>query len=256
MKLTDSLNADPTEIAKFDALAHDWWNPSGYFKPLHDINPLRLSFIQQHVAINQKSIVDIGCGGGILTESLAKLGGKVTGIDLGAKALVIARQHAESENLKINYQQTDAQTFAKQHSEQFDIITCMELLEHVPDPVAVVAACAQLTKPGGYLFFSTINRNPKAYLYAVLGAEYLLKLLPKGTHDYKKFIRPSELDAWARQVGLHTEALAGMTYHLLTRQYQLTKNIDVNYLVCCQKQFVMPALRCAQGQAPAGIQET
>lgn len=235
MKQTNTLNVDSAEIAKFNALAHDWWNPNGHFKPLHDINPLRLGYIQQHLNLAQKSVLDVGCGGGILAESMAKLGAKVTGIDLSEAAITIAKQHAKTENLSINYRQTEVESLLKPDSEQFDVVTCMELLEHVPNPAILIDACAKLTKPDGLVFFSTINRNPKAYLYAVIGAEYLLNLLPKGTHDYKKFIRPSELDTWARQANLRAQEFIGMTYHLLTREYHLTKNIDVNYLVCCRK---------------------
>lgn len=228
-------NVDPQEIAKFDALAKNWWDPEGDFKPLHAINPLRLAFIQKFISLNKKNILDVGCGGGILTESMAELGGNVTGIDLAENVLEIARQHAKFKKLSIDYQKIDVETLATQQAEQYDIVTCMELLEHVPEPNKIIAACTQLAKPGGKLFFSTINRNVKAYLFAVVGAEYILKLLPKGTHDYSKFIRPSELADFARAAKLEVKDFAGISYQPFTQKYQLTDNIDVNYLLYCEK---------------------
>lgn len=226
-------NVDLNEIAKFNALAQDWWDPHGSAKPLHAINPLRLKFITDQINLSGKKIVDVGCGGGILAESMAKLGANVTGIDLGEEVLAVARHHAEIQQLNIHYEHVAAEEMAAQQSDAFDVVTCMELLEHVPDPAAIILDCARLVKPGGQLFFSTINRNPKAYLFAILGAEYILKLLPAGTHDYTKFIRPAEFSNWARTAGLEVREFMGMTYRPFTKQYQLTTNIDVNYLVGC-----------------------
>lgn len=230
-----SQNVDPQEIAKFDAFAASWWDTQGDFKPLHEINPLRLSFIQTYVNLNGKNVIDVGCGGGILSESMAAQGAKVTGIDLSENVLAVAKQHAKTQNLILDYQQLDVTTLAQQKAGEYDVVTCMELLEHVPDPAQIIAACAKLAKPDGKLFFSTINRNPKAYLFAILGAEYVLKLLPKGTHDYSKFIRPAEFATWSRAAGLQTKEFKGMTYRPLSKKYELTDNIDVNYLVYCEK---------------------
>lgn len=230
-----TANVDFHEIAKFDALAKNWWDPQGDFKPLHEINPLRLQFIEKHTDLTQKKIIDVGCGGGILAESMAAKGALVTGIDLAENVIAIAKQHAKSKNLNIDYQQQDVEQLAAQQAEKFDIVTCMELLEHVPDPGRTIAACAKLVKPEGKLFFSTINRNPKAYLFAIIGAEYLLKLLPKGTHDYAKFIQPAEFVEWAQAANLQTQELIGMTYLPFVKKYELTKNIDVNYLIYCEK---------------------
>lgn len=229
-------NTDQNEIKKFDDIASRWWDKQGDFKPLHDINPLRLGFIEQHVDLTGKRVLDIGCGGGILAEGMAKQGAEVTAIDMSAETLKVAKLHLHESGLQINYQQSTAEAFAKQHAEQFDIVTCLELLEHVPDPSAIITACATLVKPNGAVFFSTINRNPKAYLHAIIGAEYILKLLPKGMHDYAKFIRPSELDRWARQAGLDTRDLQGMNYNLFDKRYSLTKNVSVNYLAYMSKQ--------------------
>lgn len=230
-----NTNVDQQEIAKFAALADRWWDVNGEFKPLHDINPLRLSFIQQHTNLLGKKILDIGCGGGILSESMAKCGGIVTGIDMAESVLHAAKLHSHEQRLPIEYLCTTAESLAEQQHEYYDVITCMELLEHVPDPSAIVAACAKLIKPNGDVFFSTLNRTLKAYLYAIIGAEYLLKLLPKGTHHYEKFIRPSELTHWLRENKFQMHSLTGMTYNPLTRHYYLENNVEVNYLIYCQK---------------------
>jgi len=232
---TADSNVDPNEVAKFEALANSWWDTEGESKPLHEINPLRLTFIESKCTLNNKHIIDVGCGGGILSEALAKNGGQVTGIDMGAMPLNIAKLHALEAELSIDYQQITAEQKAHQAAEQFDIVTCMEMLEHVPDPVSVIKACAQLTKPGGDVFFSTLNRHPKAYLFAVVGAEYLLKMLPKGTHDYKRFIRPSEMASWCRQAGLEVSAITGLSYNPLTKSYSLGDDVKVNYLMHCRK---------------------
>lgn len=228
-------NVDLAEIAKFDALAASWWDIEGQSKPLHEINPLRLDYIKQRCELAGKQVVDIGCGGGILSESLAKNGAEVTAIDMGESALNVAKLHALETGLTINYQHTTAEAFADQSPAQFDIVTCLEMLEHVPDPDAIIAACARLVKPGGHLFFSTLNRNPKAYLLAVVGAEYLLNMLPKGTHDYKRFIKPAELAASCRQSGLTVSDITGLSYNPLFKQYTLGKDVSVNYLMHCQQ---------------------
>ncbi len=227
------INADPQELAKFSDLAHRWWDPHGEFKPLHDINPLRLDWIDERAGLAGKKVLDVGCGGGILAESMARRGAQVTGIDLAGKALRVAELHLHESGLAIDYQVTNAHDLAKSRAGEFDVVTCMELLEHLPDPAAMVGACARLVRPGGQVFFSTINRNPKAYLFAVIGAEYLLRLLPRGTHDYGRFIKPSELTRWARAEGLRPAELTGMTYQPLTKQYRLEPNVDVNYLLHC-----------------------
>lgn len=224
-------NSDPDEIAKFNSIAKAWWDPQGEFAPLHAINPLRLKFIQDHTELTDKQIIDVGCGGGLLSESLAQAGGQVTGLDLAPDSLLIAREHANKNNLKINYINSTAEAFSEKHPRQYDIVTCLEMLEHVPDPESIVQACAKLVKPGGHLFFSTINRNLKAYLFAVVGAEYLLGLLPKQTHDYAKFIKPSELASWCRNAGLEWQHTLGITYNPITREYSTTPSTDVNYLV-------------------------
>ena len=225
------LNADHNEVEKFSQLAHRWWDPSSEFKPLHEINPLRLQWIDSHAAISGKQVLDIGCGGGILTESMAQRGAEVTGIDLSEKALAVARLHLLESGNRVDYQRVSAEEFATQSGARFDVVTCMEMLEHVPNPASTIAACAALVKPGGHVFFSTLNRNAKAYLLAVIGAEYLLKMLPRGTHDYAKFIKPSELSRWAKSVGLEPDELIGMTYNPLTQRYRLGRDTDVNYLL-------------------------
>ncbi len=230
-----TTNVDMAEIAKFDALAASWWDREGQSKPLHEINPLRLGYIQQRCELNGKHVIDIGCGGGILSEALAKNGAIVTGIDMGEAALNVAKLHALETELTIDYQHTTAEDMAASYPAQFDVVTCLEMLEHVPDPDAIVAACAQLVKPGGHLFFSTLNRNPKAYLLAVVGAEYVLNMLPKGTHDYKKFIKPAELAASCRQSGLMVSNVTGLSYNPLFKQYKLGADVSVNYLIHCQK---------------------
>jgi 2-polyprenyl-6-hydroxyphenyl methylase/3-demethylubiquinone-9 3-methyltransferase len=225
------VNVDPAELEKFSALAHRWWDPEGEFRPLHDINPLRLEWIAGHAALEGAKVLDVGCGGGILAEAMARRGARVTGIDLSDKALRVAELHLQESKLDVRYEKSTVEDYAG----EFDIVTCMELLEHVPDPASMVAACARLVRPGGHVFFSTINRNPKAYLFAVVGAEYVLGLLPKGTHDYMRFIKPSELARWTRGAALRTEELIGMTYNPLTRRYRLGADCDVNYLVCCSR---------------------
>lgn len=229
------LNVDPAEVAKFDALADSWWDPEGQSKPLHQINPLRLQFIKDRTVLKAAKIVDVGCGGGILTESLAANGAEASGIDMGELPLEIARLHALEAGLKINYQQTTAEAMAANHPAEFDAVTCMEMLEHVPDPQAIIEACASMVKPGGDVYFSTLNRNPKAWLLAIVGAEYIANMLPKGTHDYARFIKPSELARACREAGLSVSAIAGISYHPLTRQYALTKDVDVNYLLHCRR---------------------
>lgn len=228
-------NSDPAELQKFSDLAHRWWDPTSEFKPLHEINPLRLRWIDRSAGLAGKRVVDIGCGGGILSESMAALGAQVTGIDLSDKALGVARLHLFESGLQVDYRHTSAEAFAAERAGEFDIVTCMEMLEHVPDPASTVAACAKLVKPGGQVFFSTINRNLKAYLFAVIGAEYVLNLLPRGTHEYGKFIKPSELARYARQAGLEADELVGMTYNPLTKVYALGSDTDVNYLMSTRK---------------------
>ena len=227
-------NTDAAEIAKFEALASRWWDPQSEFKPLHEINPLRLDYIDQRCGgLKGKTVIDVGCGGGILAESMVTKGATVTGIDMGEAPLKVAKLHGLECGVNVEYLQITAEAMADQHPARFDVVTCMEMLEHVPDPSSVIAACAQLVKPGGMVFFSTINRNPKSYLFAIVGAEYLLRLLPKGTHDYAKFIRPSEMEGWARHAGLKMHDLTGMTYNPLTQQYKLGRDLDVNYMAHC-----------------------
>ena len=233
-----TLNVDSAEIEKFEVLAQRWWDTGSEFKPLHQINPLRTSFIDQHSPLAGKKVIDIGCGGGILCETLANAGAEVTGIDMGEAPLAVARLHARKESgLNIDYLQITAEEIAEQRPAQYDVVTCMEMLEHVPDPASVIKACATLCKPGGHLYFATINRNPKSYLFAVIGAEYLLRLLPKGTHDYQKFIKPSELHRWLREADLLLQNSTGMTYNPLSDKYKLNpRDLDVNYILHAQKQ--------------------
>jgi 2-polyprenyl-6-hydroxyphenyl methylase / 3-demethylubiquinone-9 3-methyltransferase len=228
-----ATNVDPAELQKFSDLAHRWWDPEGEFRPLHEINPLRLEWIARHAKLEGARALDVGCGGGILAEAMARRGARVTGIDLAEKPLKVAQLHLLESDLEVDYELASAESYAASHAGSFDVLTCMEMLEHVPDPASAVAACARLLKPGGRAFFSTINRNPKAYLFAVIGAEYVLKLLPKGTHDYARFIRPSELSHWCRDAGLREVELIGMTYNPLTRRYALGRDCDVNYLLAC-----------------------
>jgi 2-polyprenyl-6-hydroxyphenyl methylase/3-demethylubiquinone-9 3-methyltransferase len=230
------INADPQELAKFSDLAHRWWDPESEFRPLHQINPLRLNWIDALAPLQGKRVVDIGCGGGILSDSMARKGAQVLGIDLAGKALKVAQLHAaEAGTPSIEYREIAAEALAQEQPGQFDVVTCMEMLEHVPDPSSVVRACSTLVKPGGWVFFSTINRNPKSFLFAVVGAEYVLKLLPKGTHEYAKFIRPSELAQWCREAGLSLQGTRGMEYNPLTQRYWLSGDVSVNFLFACRK---------------------
>ncbi|MDE2400571.1 MAG: bifunctional 2-polyprenyl-6-hydroxyphenol methylase/3-demethylubiquinol 3-O-methyltransferase UbiG [Burkholderiales bacterium] len=229
-------NADPQELAKFSDLAHRWWDPESEFRPLHQINPLRLDWIDQLAALRGKRVVDVGCGGGILAESMARRGAHVLGIDLADRPLKVAQLHAmEGGVANLDYRSIAAEDLAAEQPGQFDVVTCMEMLEHVPDPSSIVRACADMAKPGGWIFFSTLNRNPKAFLMAIVGAEYLLKLLPKGTHEFARFIRPSELTRWARQADLSTLHMKGLEYNPLTRHYGLSDDTSVNYMVACRK---------------------
>lgn len=229
------INADPDELRKFSELAHRWWDPASEFRPLHEINPLRLEWINAKAPLAGKTVLDVGCGGGILAESMARKGASVTGIDLSEKALKVADLHSLESGVRVRYELIAAEALAAREPARYDVVTCMEMLEHVPDPAAVVQACAALVKPGGHVFFSTINRNPKSYLFAVIGAEYILKLLPRGTHDYAKFITPAELAQFVRNAGMEVGALKGMTYNPLTKIYSLNRNTDVNYLLACTR---------------------
>ena len=228
-------NIDRDEIAKFEELASRWWDPESEFQPLHAINPLRLEWIDARTPLKGKTMLDVGCGGGILAESMAARGARVTGIDMGEAPLSVARLHLKESGHSVEYLRSTAEQLAQEKPESFDAVTCMELLEHVPDPSAVVGACAQLVKPGGAVFFSTINRNPKSLLLAIVSAEYILKLLPKGTHEYRKFIKPSELSRYARQVSLQVRDLTGMVYSPFSKEYRLGRDVDVNYLMHCTK---------------------
>lgn len=225
------MNVDEVELNKFSNLAHKWWDKTSEFKPLHDINPLRLNYIDKAVTLKEKTVLDVGCGGGILSESMAERGAKVTGIDLGEKALKVAQLHSLDSGVAVDYQLISVEKLAEQQPASFDVVTCLEMLEHVPDPASVVAACAKLAKPGGKVFFSTINRNPKAYLFAVIGAEYVLNMLPRGTHDYAKFIKPSELASWMRLAGLSLNHQIGMSYNPITQHYWLGDDVSVNYMM-------------------------
>jgi len=229
------MNVDQSEIDKFSALAHRWWDPNSEFKPLHAINPLRLNWIKTFINLEGKKVLDIGCGGGILAESIAISGADATGIDLSEKALKVAELHALEVGVNLTYRSISAEALADELPEHYDVVTCMEMLEHVPDPASVVRACAKLCKPGGTLFFSTLNRNPKSYLFAIIGAEYILKLLPKGTHEYAKFIKPSELLAFTGHAGLEMLGMKGLSYNPLTQVYSLGDDVDVNYMVAVRK---------------------
>jgi 2-polyprenyl-6-hydroxyphenyl methylase/3-demethylubiquinone-9 3-methyltransferase len=234
--MASTTNVDPNEIRKFEELASRWWDKNSEFKPLHDINPLRANWIDNIAPVAEKKVLDVGCGGGILSESLAQRGADVTGIDMGDAPLGVAKLHQLESGLSINYQKSTAEDFAKNHENTFDIVTCLEMLEHVPDPSSVINACAKMVKPGGAVFFSTINRNPKAFLLAIVGAEYLLRMLPKGTHEYGKFIRPSELANWSRKAGLQVNQMTGLLYNPLTKNYKLSpSDVDVNYMISTQK---------------------
>ncbi|MDL2197572.1 bifunctional 2-polyprenyl-6-hydroxyphenol methylase/3-demethylubiquinol 3-O-methyltransferase UbiG [Halopseudomonas aestusnigri] len=229
-----SLNVDRAEIAKFEALASRWWDRNSEFKPLHEINPLRTNWIDERVGLAGKKVLDVGCGGGILAEAMAQRGAQVTGIDMGEAPLAVARLHQLESGVSVEYEQSTAEEFAEQHAGTFDVVTCLEMLEHVPDPGSVIRACTRLLKPGGQVFFSTINRNPKSFLFAIVGAEYVLRMLPRGTHEFAKFIRPAELGGWIRDAGLDLHDITGLTYNPLTRTYKLGSDVDVNYMVYCQ----------------------
>ena len=233
---TASINVDPNEVAKFEQLASRWWDRNSEFKPLHDINPLRANWIDKLAPVAEQKVLDVGCGGGILCEAMAQRGADVTGIDMGEAPLAVGKLHKFESGVEVDYQKSTAEDFVQSHPEQFDIVTCLEMLEHVPDPGSVVRACAAMTKPGGTLFFSTINRNPKAYLLAIIGVEYVLRMLPKGTHEYGKFIRPAELGQWIREAGLELDQMTGLTYNPITKTYRLTEtDVDVNYMICARK---------------------
>ena len=231
----NTLNVDPAEIQKFSDLAHRWWDPTSEFRPLHEINPLRLEWINNRTTLSGKNVIDIGCGGGILAESMAKKGAKVTGIDLSEKALKVADLHGLESGINVRYKKIAAEQMADEEAGQYDVVTCMEMLEHVPDPASIIRACYALVKPGGHVFFSTLNRNPKSYLFAIIGAEYILQMLPKGTHDYAKFITPAELSQAIRNAGLQVDALRGMSYNPLSKIYSLNQDTSVNYLVACTR---------------------
>ena len=234
--MNPNINADPAELAKFSDLAHRWWDPESEFRPLHQINPLRLTWIDALASLNGKRVLDIGCGGGILSDAMARKGALVTGIDLSTKALRVAQLHAlEAGTHNVDYREISAEAMAQQEPAAFDVVTCMEMLEHVPDPSSVVRACSNLVKPGGWVFFSTLNRNPKSFLFAILGAEYVLQLLPKGTHEYAKFIKPSELAQYSREVGLELSQTRGMEYNPITRRYWLSDDTSVNYMFATRK---------------------
>lgn len=233
---TQTPNVDAAEIAKFEALASRWWDPESEFKPLHDINPLRVNYIDEIAILAGKKVIDVGCGGGLLSEAMAQRGAAVTGIDMGEAPLNVARLHALESGVDIRYEQIPVEAMAEQEAGQYDIVTCLEMLEHVPDPASIIRACAKLTKPGGKVFFSTLNRNPKAYAFAIIGAEYLLRMLPAGTHDYQKFIKPSEMTRWCRGAGLQVTHMTGMQYHPLFKTYRLQdQDVSVNYLMATEK---------------------
>ena len=228
-------NADPAELDKFGQLAHRWWDPNSEFRPLHEINPLRLEWIKARAPLQTKKVLDVGCGGGILSEAMAANGAQVTGIDLSERALKVAQLHLLESKLPVRYLGVSAETLAEQEPGSFDVVTCMEMLEHVPDPASIVSACATLVRPGGHVFFSTLNRNPKSYLFAIIGAEYVLKLLPKGTHDYARFIRPAELSSWCRDAHLQVTEMIGMTYNPFSQRYALENDCSVNYIMACER---------------------
>jgi len=230
-----TANADPAELQRFSDIAHRWWDPQGAMRPLHELNPLRLDWIDRLAALSGKGVLDVGCGGGVLAEAMARRGAQVSGIDLAAKLLKVAELHALESGVIVDYRHGTAEDLAQKEAGRYDVVTCMEMLEHVPDPASVVRACAALVRPGGWVFFSTINRNPKSFLFAIVGAEYVLGLLPRGTHEYAKFIKPSELASFARGAGLAVTELIGMTYNPLTRRFALEADTDVNYLVACRK---------------------
>jgi 2-polyprenyl-6-hydroxyphenyl methylase/3-demethylubiquinone-9 3-methyltransferase len=234
--MSKAHNVDPHEIRKFEELASRWWDRNSEFKPLHDINPLRANWIDSLAPVAEQRILDVGCGGGILCEALAQRGATVTGIDMGEAPLAVGNLHSLESGVSVTYEQSTAEDYATSHAEAFDTVTCLEMLEHVPDPSSVVAACAAMTKPGGTLFFSTINRNPKSYLLAIIGVEYVLRMLPKGTHEYSKFIRPSELGQWIRDAGLEIDQMTGLLYNPITKTYKLDeRDVDVNYMICARK---------------------
>lgn len=234
--MNPTVNADPAELAKFSDLAHRWWDPESEFRPLHQINPLRLGWIDGLASLSGKKVLDVGCGGGILSDSMARKGAQVTGIDLAVKALKVAQLHAlEAGTQNVSYREISAEALALEQAGTFDVVTCMEMLEHVPDPASVVRACSELVKPGGWVFFSTINRNPKSFLFAIVGAEYLLQMLPKGTHEYAKMIRPSELASHCRAAGLELTQTRGMEFNPLTQRYWLSQDTSVNYLIATRK---------------------
>ena len=234
--MSKAPNVDPSEVAKFEALASRWWDRNSEFKPLHDINPLRANWIDSLAPVAEQTVLDVGCGGGILCEALAQRGAVVTGIDMGEAPLAVGNLHKLESGVEVDYQKSTAEDFALKHREAFDTVTCLEMLEHVPDPSSVVKACADMTKPGGTVFFSTINRNPKSYLFAVIGVEYVLRMLPKGTHEYSKFIRPSELGQWIREAGLDIDQMTGLLYNPITKTYKLDqRDVDVNYMICARK---------------------
>ena len=230
-----NMNVDPVELEKFSQLAHKWWDPHSEFKPLHDINPLRLGYVDRIAGLAGKTVLDVGCGGGILSEGMAALNADVTGIDLADKSLKVAKLHLLESGRKVDYRKISVETLAAEQPEHYDVVACLEMLEHVPDPQSVIAACAKLAKPGGWVFLSTLNRNPKSYLYAILGAEYVLNLLPRGTHDYARFLKPSELAQSCRNAGLTVADLTGMSYSPFSKSYSLGRDTDVNYMIACRK---------------------